>query len=58
MSIDWILECVRKTNPTMTRDKLIEELLKCQYSAVALVMVCENDKMYCKPENLWYTRLV
>lgn len=44
MSIDWILECVRKTNPEMTRDKLIEELSKCHYSAVALVMVCENDK--------------
>lgn len=44
MSIEWIFESVRKTNPTMTRDKLLEELLKCRYSAVALVMVCENDK--------------
>lgn len=44
MSIDWILECVRKTNPSMTKDKLIEELSKCRYSAVSLIMVCENDK--------------
>lgn len=44
MSIDWILECVRKTNSGMTMDKLIEELSKCRYSAVALFMVCENDK--------------
>lgn len=44
MSIEYILECVRKTNPGMTRDKLIEELSKCRYSAVALYMVCENDK--------------
>lgn len=44
MSIDWILECVRKTNPGMTRDKLIEELSKCWYSAIAFCMVCENDK--------------
>ncbi|EOS48251.1 hypothetical protein C810_01337 [Lachnospiraceae bacterium A2] len=44
MSIEYILECVKKTNPTMTRDKLIEELLKCQYSAIALYMVCESDK--------------
>lgn len=44
MNIDWILKCVRKTNPTMTRDKLLEELSKCRYSAVALVMVCENDR--------------
>ena len=44
MSIDRILECVRKTNPGMTMDNLIEELSKCRYSAVALCMVCENDK--------------
>ena len=44
MSIEHILECVRKTNPGMTRDKLIEELSKCRYSAVALWVVCENDK--------------
>lgn len=44
MDINTILECVRKTNPTMTRDKLLEELSKCRYAAVALCMVCENDK--------------
>lgn len=44
MDINCILKCVRKTNPGMTRDKLIEELSKCHYSAAALVMVCENDK--------------
>lgn len=44
MSIEWILECVRKTNPSMTKSRLIEELSKCQYSAAALVMVCENSK--------------
>lgn len=44
VNMDWILVCVRKTNPSMTRDRLIEELSKCRYSAVALVMVCENDK--------------
>lgn len=44
MSVERILECVRKTNPSMTKDKLIEELSKCRYSAVALVMICENDK--------------
>lgn len=44
MDLNHVLECVKKTNPRMTRDKLIEELSKCRYSAVALVMVCENDK--------------
>jgi len=28
----------------MTEKKLIEELSKCRYLAVALVMVCENDR--------------
>ncbi len=44
MDINHILECVKKTNPQMTKKKLIEELSKCRYSAIALVMVCENDK--------------
>ena len=44
MSIEWILECVRKTNTTMTMDRMLEELSKCHYSAVALCMICENDK--------------
>lgn len=44
MDLNHVLECVKKTNPGMTRDKLIEELSKCRYSAVALIMVCENDK--------------
>lgn len=42
--ISELLKSVQKTNKTMTRQKLIEELSKCRYSAVALVMVCENDR--------------
>ena len=44
MSIEYILKYVQKTNPAMTKDKLLEELSKCRYSAVVLCMVCENDK--------------
>lgn len=39
-----LLKYIQRTNPEMTMDKLIEELSKCRYSAVALVMVCENDR--------------
>ena len=39
-----LLKYIQKTNPSMDRKRLIEELSKCRYSAVALVMVCENDK--------------
>lgn len=42
--ISELLSWVRKTNPEMTRERLIEELGKCQYSSVGLVMVCENSK--------------
>lgn len=44
MDVKRILEYVNRTNPQMTEKKLIEELSKCRYSAVALIMVCENDK--------------
>lgn len=44
MNINAVLECVRKTNPRMTKSKLVEELSKCRYSASALVLICENDK--------------
>lgn len=44
MSIEYILECVRKINPEMTKSKLVEELSKCQYSAATLIMICENDR--------------
>lgn len=42
MSIDELLKTVQKTNPTMTKEKLIEELGKNRYSSVALVMVLQN----------------
>ena len=43
-NIDKLLEYVRKTNPTMTRSKLIRELNKSRYSGIALVIVLENNK--------------
>lgn len=39
-----LLRYIQRTNPQMTMDRMIEELSKCRYSAIALVMVCENDK--------------
>lgn len=39
-----LLKYIQKTNPSMDRKHLIEELSKCRYSAVALVMVCDNDR--------------
>ena len=42
--IDKLLEYINKTNSEMTRERLIEELVKCQYSAVSLIMTFENSQ--------------
>ena len=42
IELDRLVEYVQKTNPTMTREKLIEELSKSRYSSIALVMVSQN----------------
>lgn len=39
-----LLKYIQCTNPEMTMERMLEELLKCRYSSVALVMVCENDR--------------
>ena len=40
--IEEMLKYVQRTNPEMTRDKLIEELGKCEYSARALIFGFRN----------------
>lgn len=42
--MESLLGHVQRTNPGMTADKLAEELEKCRYSAIALVMVWMNEK--------------
>lgn len=42
--LDKLLEYIHKTNPGMTRERLIEELGKCHYSAIGLIMVWQNNK--------------
>ena len=42
IELNELLEYVQRTNPTMTREKLIEELSKIRYSSIALVMIEEN----------------
>ena len=40
--INGMLKYIQRTNPEMTRDKLIEELGKCEYSARALIFGFRN----------------
>ena len=42
IDINKLLEYVQRTNLTMTKEKLIEELSKSRYSSIALVMVSQN----------------
>lgn len=42
IELNELLEYVQRTNPTMTRKKLIEELCKNRYSSIAFVMVSQN----------------
>ena len=40
--IDEMLRYIQRTNPTMPKEKLSEELSKSRYSSIALVMVSQN----------------
>ena len=40
--LDKLLKYVQRTNPTMTKEKLIEELKNSIYSSISLFMVAEN----------------
>lgn len=44
MNIDKLVCAIRRTNPTMTKDKLMRELRKSPYSTVAILMTMENVK--------------
>lgn len=40
--VDKLLEYVQRTNPDMTRERLLEELKKCRYSTFVLVILSGN----------------
>ena len=42
--VDEILLYIQKTNPEMTREKLVEELRKCEYAAKSLIFGEMNVK--------------
>lgn len=42
--IDDLLRYIRKTNPEMTMERMIEELSKCRYSAVGLILAWKNSE--------------
>lgn len=42
--INELLKYVQKSNPEVTREKLMNELSKCRYSAIELVMIWQNSE--------------
>ncbi len=42
--IDKLLMYIQKTNPEMTRKRLIKELRKNRYSTIGLIMVWQNSE--------------
>ena len=55
MSIDKILEYVKRTNPGMTKQKLIEEMAVCRYSANALIVTANTTpKKLDSQQSKWY----
>lgn len=44
MTVEQLLSAIRKTNPEMTMEKMLDELEKCRYSAASLMLVEMNCK--------------
>lgn len=44
MNIEELLKIIKKTNPDMTRDRILAELKESKYSSIALVMSLESKK--------------
>lgn len=42
VELDKLLKYVQRTNPTMTKENLIEELGINRYSSIAIVIIAEN----------------
>ena len=42
IELDMLFKYIHRTNPTMTKEKLIDELSKNRYSSIALIMIAEN----------------
>lgn len=42
IELDKLVEYIQKTNPSIDRKRLIEELGKNRYSSIALIMIAEN----------------
>ena len=42
--MEQLLERIRRTNPEMTEQKLMEELRKSNYSTIAILISMENVK--------------
>ncbi len=42
--LDSLLAYIKRTNPGMTKERLIDELSKCRYSTIGLIAVWQNSE--------------
>ena len=46
MSIDELLKIIQRTNPDMTKERMLTELKESKYSSVALIMSLESKSRH------------
>ena len=44
MSVDELLKIIQRTNPNMTKERMLAELKESKYSSAALIMSLESKK--------------
>lgn len=44
MSTDELLKIIQRTNPDMTKERMLNELKESKYSSIALIMSLESKK--------------
>lgn len=46
MNIEELLKIIKKTNPDMTKERMLTELKESKYSSIALVMSLESKSRH------------
>lgn len=44
MSVNELLKIIQRTNPDMTKERMLNELKESKYSSIALIMSLESKK--------------
>ncbi len=50
-NLEKLLTSIQKTNPTMSKERLIEELSKSRYSTISLITIWQNSEKFVSKQN-------